>query len=76
MASYSYDDFGDDEDFGLGDGVGVLLIVPCTCVSSQCSAPCHHQPASSDGRQMIGVRIRCKTTVGISLTSKQAMKSQ
>ncbi len=25
MASYSYDDFGDDEDFGLGDGVGVLL---------------------------------------------------
>ena len=29
MSSYSYDDFGDDEDFGLGDGVGALLARPC-----------------------------------------------
>jgi hypothetical protein len=33
MASYSYDDFGDDEDFGLGDGVGALAGCPSSFLS-------------------------------------------
>ena len=63
MASYNYDDFGDDEDFGLGDGVGALDTGPASRLThAQClSIP---KPASQDSiNKKVSRTDRNETTV-------------